>query len=137
MENLLVSKLGTNIAHVDILQRLVCLHVSDLDDERMGSVGLSIDDQLSHHHGVVGSSTQRADPPLGGSQAGRVDDEGLVLGAPGRGRLETADVRTVAQLRLRIASDDLVFLCPVQEELVLLWSSLLSKSDLEAQCLVS
>lgn len=77
-----VTELGTNVTNVDVLERLVCLEVTDLDDEGVGAVGLVVDVQLSHDDGVVGSAAERADPPLAGSQGGRVDDESLVLGTP-------------------------------------------------------
>ena len=51
-----VTELGTNVADVDVLKRLVCLHVSDLNDEWMRAVRLALEDKLCHDHGVVGGA---------------------------------------------------------------------------------
>ena len=129
-ENSLVSELGTDIANVNIFHGLVGLQITNLDHEGVRTIVLACNIKLSHHHGVVGCATQRTNPPFGGSQCGGVDDESLVLGIPGGGRFEAANVRTVSQLGLSITSDDLVFLSTLKEELVLLGGSLLTESDL-------
>lgn len=51
----LVTEFGSDIADVDVRQRLVCLEVPDGNNKGMRAVGLVVDDQLSHNHGVVGS----------------------------------------------------------------------------------
>lgn len=132
----LVSVLGTNVTHVNVLQRLVRLHVADLHHEGMRSIVLPTDHQLRHHDGMVRGPSQRANPPLGGRQGRRVQGKGLVFGIPRRRQLETADVRTVTQFRLRITSDDPEVLRGLEEELVLLGSSLFSQSDLPHVLLV-
>jgi hypothetical protein len=111
---------------VDVLERLVCLEIADLDDEGVGAVGLVVDVQLSHDDGVVGGAAEGADPPLAGRQGGRVDDERLVLGAPGRRRLETSYVGAVAELGLGVTANVLVVSRGLEELLVLLGRALVT-----------
>lgn len=63
----IVAKLGANVSNMDVLQRLVCLEVSDLDTKRRRTVGLSINDELGHDDGMVCSASQRTNPPFTGS----------------------------------------------------------------------
>lgn len=121
-----VTKLGTNVTDVDVLERLVCLEITDLNDEGVGAVGLVVDIQLSHDDSVIGSAAEGADPPLAGSQGGRVDDEGLVFGAPCCCRLETSYVGTMAKLSLSVTTNVLVVSCRLQELLVLLGRALIT-----------
>lgn len=53
-------------------------------------------EELSHDDGVVGRTTEAADPPLGRSQAGGLQDESLGFRVVRRGRLESLDVRAVS-----------------------------------------
>lgn len=126
-----VTKLGTNVTNVDVLERLVCLQITDLDAEGRGSVGLAVDDELRHNYRVVGCAAERADPPLTGRQMRRVDCEGLVVGVPGSSSLKTTDVGTMAKLSLSIAADDLVVVGQSEPLLLLFGRSLSLKSDLE------
>jgi hypothetical protein len=125
-----VAKLGTNVANVDVLERLVCLEITDLDDEGVGTVGLVVDVQLSHDNGVVGCTAKGANPPLAGSQGGRVDDEGLVLGAPGSCCLEASYVGAMAKLGLGVTANVLVVSSGLEELLVLLGRALVTEGDL-------
>jgi hypothetical protein len=59
-----------------------------------------------------------------------VDGKGLVVGVPGGSGLEAADVGSVAQLGLGVASDDLVFLGGLEEELFLLGGALFAEGNL-------
>lgn len=54
----IVAKLRANVSNVDVLERLMCLQVSDLDTEWGRSVGLSINDELSHDDGMIGCPSQ-------------------------------------------------------------------------------
>lgn len=126
----LVSEFGSDIADVDVGQRLVRLEVPDGNNEGMRAVGLVVDDQLGHDDGMVGSAAQRANPPLRSRQVWGVNDEGFVLGAPDGQRLKPAHVGAVAQLRLSIASHVFVVGRLFVEELLLLGSALVAESDL-------
>lgn len=119
------TKFGTDITNVDVRERLVCLQVTDGHDKGVRTKSLPLNDQLGHDGGVVGDLSQRSNPPLGGSQRRRVDCERLVLWIPCCCRLEPSHVGSMAQLRLRIASNDFKLLRLLEEELVLLWSALL------------
>lgn len=59
-------------------------------------------------------------------------DEGLVVWIPCGGGFEAANIGTVAQLSLSVASNDFISLSWLQKELVLLWSSLVSESYLHS-----
>jgi hypothetical protein len=111
----------------------VCLQVSDLNAERCWSVRLAVDGELSHHDSVVGCAAQRPNPPFTGSQMWRMDGEGLVVGVPSSCGLESADVRTVAKLRLSIATDDLVVFGLCKPLFLLFGSSLAFECDLRSQ----
>lgn len=108
-----------------------------MDHEGVRTEVLSADEQLGHHNGMVCSATKRSNPPLGGSQGRRVNGEGLVIGIPGGGGLETTNVRAMAQFCLRVATDDLVFGGTLKEELVLFWGTLFTEGDLKVGLPVS
>lgn len=131
MIDLLVTKLGANIAHIYIIQWQVSFKITDLHDEWVRTVVLAIDKQLSHNNGVIGRATEGSNPPLRGSQCWGVDGECLIVGVPGGGGFQTAHVRSVAQFRLRIATDNLVFFCTFKEQFMLLGSALFSESNLD------
>jgi hypothetical protein len=59
-----VPKFGTNITNVNILERLVSLKVSDLNNKRVRSVRFSAHNQLSHDYGIVGGTAKRSNPPF-------------------------------------------------------------------------
>lgn len=128
--HLLVAKLGSNVTYIDILQRLVGLEIPNLDDKRMRTEVLATNVKLRHDDGMVGSPAQRANPPLRRGQRRAVDGEGLVVGVPGSRGLQTTHVGTMAQFRLRIATQDLVPLSAFQEKLVLFRSTLFPQGDL-------
>ena len=129
--NLLVSKLGTNIAHIHILQGLMSLQITDLHNKWVRAIVLAVNKQLSHDNRMVGGATERSNPPLGGSQCGRVNGEGLIAGVPGGSGFETADIGSVTQLGLCVAADDFVFLSALEEQLVLLGGALFPEGHLE------
>ncbi|KAI7515060.1 acyl-CoA oxidase [Hortaea werneckii] len=126
-----VAELGTDIADVDVLQRLVSVQVTDLDHEGVGAVGLASNDELGHDDGMVGGAAERANPPLAGGQGRGVDGEGLVVGIPGGGGLQPADVGAVAELGLSVTADVAVLLGVAQEALVLLGGALVAQGDEE------
>ena len=128
---LLVAKFGANIAHIYIIQWLMGFEVTDLHDEWVRTIVLAINKKLGHNHSVIGRATERSNPPLRRSQCWRVDGECLIVGVPGGGGFQTAHVRSMAQLCLRVATDNLVFFCAFKEQLALLRSSLLAKSHLD------
>jgi hypothetical protein len=109
---------------MDILERLMSLKVSNLDDERMRAVWLAGNDQLRHHDGVVGSLSQSTNPPFGCRQVRGVDNECLIRGIPSSSGFQTSDIGSVTQLGLGIAPNVLVGLCRLKEELVLFGRSL-------------
>lgn len=120
----------SNISNINTVKGLVSLQVSDLDNERVWSKGLAIENELRHNHSVVCGAAQRANPPFGGGEMRRVNDEGLVGWVPGCGGLKTTYVGAVSQLGLGVATNVLVVLCWLKEELVLFGSSLVSESSL-------
>lgn len=121
----IVPELWADISYMDIRQSLMGLEIPYLDNEGMWAVGLSIQDQLRNHDSVVGRLSERSDPPLGGGQVRRVQCECLVLWVPGGSGFQPSDIGSVTQLGLRVAADDLVLLGTLEEELMLLGSSLL------------
>lgn len=106
------------------------LEISNLHDKRMRTIRLSIDDQLCHDNRMIRRLPQRTNPPLGRRQMRRVHDEGLILRTPRRRRLQTTHVGAVAQFGLRVTTNDLVVLRPLEEQLVLLRCSLISQCNL-------
>jgi hypothetical protein len=126
----IVPKLGTNVTNVDVLKRLVCLQVTDLNTERGGSIRLAVDHELSHNDGIVGSTAERAYPPLACCEMGRVDSEGLVIRIPGSSGLQSADVGAVAELSLGITSNNLVVVGLGEPFFLLFWCTLSFKRDL-------
>jgi hypothetical protein len=125
-----VAELGADITNVDVRERLVGLHVADLDNEGGRAVGFALDNELSHDHGVVGGAAEGADPPLAGSQVWGVDGKGLIVLVPCCCSLESTDVGSVTQLGLGVTSDDLVVLGLGEPLLLLLFGTLSGKCDL-------
>ena len=66
-----------------------------------------------------------------------MDSKGLVIGVPGGGGFQTTHVRTMAQLRLRVASENLVSCCAFEEKLVLFGSSLFPQGNLDDTALAT
>lgn len=127
----LVTELRPNITHIDVLQRLMGLEITDLDDKRMGAVILAPDIQLRHHNSMVGGAAQRPNPPLGRSQGRRVNGEGLIFGVIRRARLQASDIGPVAQFGLGVAPENLILLRALKEDLVLFGGPLFAEGDLE------
>ena len=78
---------------MDVFEREVGFHISDLADEWMRTIWLATNYQLCHNDGMICCPSKRTYPPFGRSQMRRVKGEGLVLGVPGRSSLETSDIR--------------------------------------------
>ena len=64
---------------------------------------------------------------------GRMNGKGLILCIPGRRRLKTTHVRSMAELGLCIAADDLVVVGEREPFLLLFGSALAFESDLHGQ----
>lgn len=62
--------------------------------------------ELGHDDGVVCGPAETADPPFGGSEAGRLEDERLGFRVVRRGGLETLDIRAVACTRTQRQSQE-------------------------------
>lgn len=119
-----LPELGTDISSHDAGQKSVILHRTDRDAEGMRTIVLSVRNQASHDNGVVGSLTESSNPPLASSEVWGVELKLVGLGDVGGGGLDALDVRSVSDLSLGIASNDLVAKGTLEEELVLLLSSL-------------
>jgi len=126
-----VTELRANITDVDALQWLVRLHVPDLTDERMWAVTLALDNELRHHHCMICSSSKGADPPLRCGKVRGMESKGLILGIPGGGSLEAANIRAMAQFSLCITSNGFVVLGRLEKEFLLLGSTLATKGRLK------
>ena len=59
-----VAELWPDVADVDIRQRLMCFHVSDLNNERVRAVALAVNHELCHNSSVIGCFPKRANPPF-------------------------------------------------------------------------
>ena len=92
------AELGTNVANGDTGQRSVVFEAADLHTEWMRTKVLAVQDETGHDDGVVGSLAETTNPPLGGSQGGRVDLELVGLVDVRGSGLQTLDVGTVADL---------------------------------------
>ena len=126
----LIAKFWTNVTHVDVFEGFVGFHIPDLNNKRMRSVVFTLNYQLRHYDGVVCGAAQRANPPFRSRQVWGVKHKSLVLRIPCGSSLEPSHVRSVTQLSLRIAANNLVSFSGLQKELVLLWGSLIPESDL-------
>jgi hypothetical protein len=51
--DLLVAELWADVTHVDILEWLMGLHITDLNNEGMRAVALPANNQLSHDNSMV------------------------------------------------------------------------------------
>jgi hypothetical protein len=74
-----ISKLGTNVSNMDVLQWLVGLQVSDLNAEGSWAVRLATHHELGHYDRVVCSATERTNPPFACCKVRRVNGKGLVV----------------------------------------------------------
>ena len=126
-----VTELGTDVANVDVRERLMGLQVTDLDAEWCRAVGLALNDELGHDDGVVCRAAEGPDPPFAGGQVRRVQCEGLVVLVPDGCCLESTNVGSVAKFGLSVASDDLIVLSLGEPLLLLLRCTLSGKCDLD------
>jgi len=106
---------------VNVVQRLVGLQVSDLNNEWVWTVRLAAEDELSHNDCVVCSATEGTDPPLGSGKMWGVNGECLVIWVPCSGSFQSSNVGTVTELSLSITSNVLVCFSLLEELLVLFW----------------
>lgn len=90
----------------------------------MGTVILAINNKTGLDQGVSTDSAQTSNPPLGGREGGRVNDPLVSISVEGSGSFELGEVRSVAELGLGVASDDLVLICERTPVLCLLVRSL-------------
>jgi len=77
---------------VDVLQWLVGLHVSDLNNEWVWTVRLAAEDELGHDDRIVCSATEGTDPPLRSSKMWGVNCECLIVWVPCGSGLKTSDI---------------------------------------------
>ena len=61
-----VSKLGTDISHLNTRKRLPCLQVAGLHHEGMNTSRLTVEDQFGEYNGVIGELTHITRPKLYG-----------------------------------------------------------------------
>lgn len=92
------TKLGTNIADCDTLQRSVIFQATDLNAERMRTKVLSINDKSSHDNSVISSLAKTTNPPLARSQGRGVKFELVALVDVRSGSLQSLHVGSVAKL---------------------------------------
>ena len=59
-----VTKFRSNIANVDVFQRLVGLQITNLNHKWVGSIALAIDDELGHDYGMVCGTSKGSNPPF-------------------------------------------------------------------------
>lgn len=112
-----IAVLGSNVTNDDAFQWLVVLHISHLDNERMGPMSVILDHppwccrpwqkQLRNNNCMIGSSAERAISPLAGRQSRAVQNELLCLRVPFSLQLHSSHIATVTHLRLSICTDDL------------------------------
>lgn len=125
-----VAEFWTDVSYVYTIQWLMCLQIPNLHNEWVWSVRLSVKDQLGHDDGVGCCAAEGTDPPLGGGEVWRVNNEGLVGWIPCGGSLETADVGAVTELGLGVAADVFVGFSWLEEELLLLLGGLVLEGGL-------
>lgn len=102
-----VSVFGANITDINAWKWLVCLHVSKLHHERLDTISLSIDNELSVDNSVVSNKTELTDPPFGSFHFGSVEDKAISFFTESCSCQEILDIRTVTKLSLSIATNDL------------------------------
>ena len=127
----IIPKLWSNISDMNVLQRLMGLQVSNLDDEGVRTMASASNNKLCHDNSIVCSSTQRSDPPLRSSQVWRVYSEIFILYVPCCCCFQSSHIRPVAEFSLSIASNYLVVEGGFEEFLALFWRTLVTKSYLE------
>ena len=64
VSTLLETKLWSNVTHVNVLQWFMSLQVTNLNNERVRTVTLAIDDELSHNSSIIGGPSKCTNPPL-------------------------------------------------------------------------
>ena len=80
---------------------------------------------------MIGSPPQGPYPPLARCKMWGMKYESLILGVPCCSRLQSTHIRPVSQFGLRITSDGFVSFRRFEEDLVLLWSTLIAESRLK------
>lgn len=99
--------LGSNIADLNTREGLVILQGADGNHKDMGAIVLIVDKQSSLNHSMSADSAETPDPPLGGGEGGAVDLPFVHVADEGGCSLELAEVGSVAEFRLGVASNDL------------------------------
>jgi len=101
-----VANLGSEITTLNTGEDFPRLHVPDLYHEGLHTVFISIDDETGEDDSMATEAAKVAWPVLGGLNARSIDDE-LVCGHVKRGSSQKAsDVRTMADLCLSVAAED-------------------------------
>jgi hypothetical protein len=95
--NSVPGKLGSNITDLDSREWLVVLKRSNLNDERLDTVVLSLGEQAGHQDAVSRRLSQTTRPPLGGSDTGSIDDKLLSCLVVSRGGLDATEERSVTK----------------------------------------
>ncbi len=92
----IIPNFWSDITNIPPFQGFVSLHIPYRDHERMRAVIFATNDELSHHRGVIGRTTQRTDPPFGGGQRWGMHYEDLAFSVPGSGGFEGSHIGSVA-----------------------------------------
>ena len=107
------------------------IFISDWDKERMDTVFLVIDNQIGKDYGMVSENTQITDPPFGPSCTVTVYDETLWRGIICGSCHETLNIRSMPELSLCIASENLSFQSWLKEHLFLFFRAKVVQSSHE------
>lgn len=99
--------LGSNIADFNARERLVILQGADRNHKNVSAIILAIDKQPSLDYSMSANGAEATDPPLGCSEGGAVDFPLVRVADEGGCSLELAEIGSVAEFGLRIASNDL------------------------------
>jgi hypothetical protein len=100
----LEAKFGADISGLNSRESLESLRIANGNQEAVNSVFLVRNDKLSKEAGVGAVESQIANPPLGGSNFGSIDDESLsgrIVGCSGH---QTLHIGPVGKLSLGVAA---------------------------------
>ena len=101
------AQLRADVPALDSGQRLVRLHVPQLHHKGVRpAVDAAAAEEARHDHRVRRRRSQAPGPPLRRRQRGRVQHELVPAGVERRGGLEPSHEGPVAELRLRVGSDN-------------------------------
>jgi hypothetical protein len=103
----MISELGANVTAFDAWHPLVVLKRSDLDNEGSNTVIVVVNEKSCHYEGVRAVPAHVSWPELGGSNRWRVNHELVSFGVKSSCGLQLSHVRSVSQLRLCVASEDI------------------------------